>query len=350
MSLQADASDRMDRVKRRIILGRPWYATLMLRLRFLPTEEISTMATDGTSLLYSPRFVMSVSAPEAEAVVLHELAHVALLHCFRRGCRDPRRWNIACDRAANALLAADHIILPTGCVPPGPLDRTAEELYDDAPTSDDVRLDVLDPGDGTPDAPGPARMSERDWRDALAASRGLAPEHIQRRIDEMLATRVDWREVLARFISQTTRADTHTWTRANRRYHPAPGWRREPQIDLAVCVDTSGSISAEQYRMFTTEFRAIRAIQGVSAYLISADAEVHEVIEPGEDLPESLSGAGGTDFRPALARALGLDVRGIVYLTDGQGEFPAACQTDVLWVFTRNGADAPFGEKMYLEE
>ena len=322
----SDASERIDKIKTRIILSRPWYATIMLQLHWRESDEIPTMATDGTSVLYNAEFTMSLPMFECEGVVLHELGHVALLHSYRRGGRNPLRWNIACDTAVNALLDADGISLPKNGIPPGPLGKTAEELYDEYEDTSAVTQDVFDFGllsqsskdgnDSGENGKGYKIISEQDWKETLAMARGLAPASTQRQIDDIFAPKIDWRDELVRFISSNIRSVTHTWSRLHRRYSPAPGWKREPSIDIAVCIDTSGSINTSQMQRFASEFSAICDITAVTAYLISADAAVHEVIEPGQPFPQTLSGGGGTDFAPGLAKANELRVNGIVYQMD----------------------------------
>ena len=81
---------------------------------------------------------------------------------------------------------------------------------------------------------------------------------------------------------------------------------------------------------------------------MSADAAVHQVIEPGEPFPTEWKGGGGTNFIPALKAAEDYQPNCIVYLTDGDGTYPRDCQYPVLWALTKSHA-VPFGEKTLLE-
>jgi hypothetical protein len=54
---------------------------------------------------------------------------------------------------------------------------------------------------------------------------------------------------------------------------------------------------------------------------MSADAAVHQVIQPGEPFPADWKGGGGTNFIPALKAAEDYQPNCIVYLTDGAGTY-----------------------------
>ena len=262
----------------------------------LETDSVDTMAVDGTHLFFNPEFTLALTDKECTGVLMHEVAHCALLHCYRIKCREPQRWNVACDKAVNAILVAANIALPKGCVPPGPLGSLAEELYEQI-TPVEMALycrDVLQPGDYK-DADGAKPLSEKDWRDAIAASHGLMPEYVARTIEEATASVKDWKNELARFIHSTRKSDTRTWTRQSRRIPGLPGWSREIETTIAICIDTSGSIVGSTMNAFVAECRAILDLSGITAVVISADAAVSQVIQPGEPFPVALKGGGGTN-------------------------------------------------------
>lgn len=356
----SEASEKIERCAAQMLLGWPWWASLFLLCKRVETESVPTMAVDGTHLFFNPKFTCSLGDRECMGVLLHETAHLALLHPFRRRHRDPLLWNLACDQAANALLAADNVALPAGCVPPGPLDKTAEELYDSLDASArklmaHIAQDVLAPGDGSPEDDGSAgggasgRMDERAWRDALAAARGLLPGGLERVLAAATEPKRDWREELARFMHATSRADSHTWARLSRRVAGLPGWKRQPESTIAICVDTSGSIADAALAQFLSEVRGVASLAGITLYVIGCDAAVGTVVQPGEPIPSTFAGGGGTDFRPAFHRALDAGPDAIVYFTDGDGEFPAGCAVPTLWALTQHRA-VPFGETILLNE
>jgi len=192
-------------------------------------------------------------------------------------------------------------------------------------------------------------MSEKDWRDAVAGSYSLMPDGIKRVVGEATAPPRDWKAELARFVHAMRKADEHTWTRLSRRVWGLPGWSRDIETRIVICIDTSGSIIGRVMNAFVAECRAILEISGVTAIVISSDATVNQVIQPGEPFPVELVGGGGTNFAPALKEAENHEPNGIVYFTDGDGAFPKECSVPILWALTKPHA-VPFGEKILLEE
>lgn len=349
------ASDRIARATAKLLLARPWWASLLLHLRPASNNNIPTAATDGRHIFYNENFVNKLPAEELEGVLCHEVGHCALLYFARRGHRDPLLFNIAHDACVNALLEADGIHLPQGSVPAAHLDKTAEELYDEwkrnggAPR--EWARDCLESGDGDAEEEGLTEeaLTEK-WTQAVAQAHGLAPQTIARRVADNAGPRLRPEDVLAEFVTRHIRSDRRTWTRPSRRTPgQAPGWNREPATNLALVIDTSGSMTDGVLAPILATVRTFLAAQGVVAYVIAADASIGAIVTPGEPLPNALPGGGGTDFRPALARCEALDVAAIVYFTDGYGAFPAGCEKPVLWALTHRNIQPPFGAVVYID-
>lgn len=82
-----------------------------------------TMQTNGRVMNYNPKFVERLSLSATKCIVLHEVAHVINQHHLRRGNRNPKGWNIACDLAINNQLWNGYKAAYNGDV-----DRMVEEL------------------------------------------------------------------------------------------------------------------------------------------------------------------------------------------------------------------------------
>jgi len=344
------AAEKIERCSAQLLLKFPWWASLYLNLIRVETMSVDTMAVDGTHLFYNPVFTESLTDKECLGVLLHETTHIALLHCYRCKHREPKRWNVACDKAVNAVLVAANVTLPKDGVPPGPLGALAEELYEQI-TEAEMALyhrDVIGAGTIMPGTENAQRMSEKDWRSAIAASHGLMPDSIGRAVEEAAAPRKDWKEELARFVYNTCKADSRTWTRQSRRVVGLPGWNREIESNIVIVLDTSGSVTGPILSTFLAECRAITSLNGITAVVMTADAKVQQVIQPGEPFPSKWKGGGGTSFIPALKAAEEYEPNCIIYLTDGEGTYPKGSLYPVLWVLTKSRA-VPFGEKILLE-
>jgi predicted metal-dependent peptidase len=207
--------------------------------------------------------------------------------------------------------------------------------------------DILEPASMKEDGAEGA-TSEQAWIDAVAAAHGQMPSYLKRLMEEVVTPKKNWRQLLAQFISATIKSDLRSWTRQSRRVKGLPGYYREPESKIAICVDTSGSISPQLLNIFLAECRAICALNGIAAHIFSCDAELHEVVQPGEEFPTELSGGGGTSFIPGLEAAEECEADAAVYFTDGDGEYPKTCAVPVLWCLTKKH-DVPFGESILLE-
>ena len=72
---------------------------------------------DGRLLYYWNRtFFDKLSLPETGFVAAHETMHVILDHCQRRGNRDPKQWNHACDILDNEMLLNDYGGISVSCL------------------------------------------------------------------------------------------------------------------------------------------------------------------------------------------------------------------------------------------
>ena len=105
---------RIQKSRAALLLDHPFFGTLLFRLGARPRTSIETMATDGVSLFYNPKFVETLSAAQLMGTLAHEVMHPALQHHTRRNGRDPRRWNMACDYAINPILVDAGLTLPEG--------------------------------------------------------------------------------------------------------------------------------------------------------------------------------------------------------------------------------------------
>lgn len=137
----------------------------------------------------------------------------------------------------------------------------------------------------------------------------------------------------------------------------------EPPLpdDIVIALDTSGSCCGEVCKRFLKE--TLGLLRDLSAgasrfhvWLLQCDTEIQQevLLETSEQVDElfrsfTARGFGGTDFRPVFDRVARLRqegtlprVRGLLYLTDGWGSYPAA-PTDYPTVFL-----IPAEERGYL--
>jgi len=216
--------------------------------------------------------------------------------------------------------------------------------------------------------PQPLTEQERDelkiqWQQRMAGAAQQAMQagkmgaDMQRLIDHLLQPQLPWRSLLTHYVSCVARDDYSYARPNNRRGGPAifPSLRSE-EIDIAVILDTSGSIADEEIQTFLSEINAIKSHLRARIIFHTCDAELC-VDGPWEfeswqdfDLPTFLVGGGATDFRPAFRWLDGMDraPQLVVYFTDAEGDFPEQePHYPVIWL-VQGKATVPWGQRVQL--
>jgi predicted metal-dependent peptidase len=340
--------------------------------------------TDGKTIYYNPRWISGLEFNRAVGLVAHEVLHCVLQHLTRMGYRKPGKWNQATDYVVNRILADDRLEMPEGGLLSKKYtgDWSAERIYDDLPDNPvgeqmmQLLMNAL-AGNGdasglSPDSGGLFAPSthtseaerselEQEWRIAatqaarVAKSQGKLPGGLEELFKDLLAPKIDWKEVLRRFVQQSTFHDDYTWRRPNRRLVSQglyfPSMLGESTGKLVVGVDTSGSISSNELHQFLSEVNAIlEETSPERLYVVYCDAAVQRVDEyTREEAPivARAVGRGGTDFRPVFEEVEKRDIQpaALIYLTDMYGGFPKERPPyPTLWISNSQVDSAPFGE------
>jgi predicted metal-dependent peptidase len=401
---------RLTRSRVQLALEAPFLASAVMRLPLRAVGAISwcpTMATDGYHLFYNPGWCATLTDAQTRGVLAHEVLHALLDHSGRRGNREPRAWNIACDVAINLMLIDAGFELPAGgWVLREYQGKTAEQIYGELPR-DLARLAALFghegegllPGlgadaEGEPDAAGvlpgagadlldpehPAVIPLRDQdapdreqlRELRANLRAQAAAHLHgqtagwfRQECAMAAeARIDWRAVLRHWLHDRIRTDWSSWPYAKKHLHRGlylPSMGVESPGTIVFAIDTSASMTIELLSRVVAELRAFRETFPCELMVIQADAAVqsieHYEAMDGTEVPAvmTVAGRGGTDFRPVFAQVAGQGLHGsmvMIYATDGYGTFPEqAPPWPVIWLVTPDGAtEVPFGVRVPVRE
>ncbi len=228
--------------------------------------------------------------------------------------------------------------------------------------------DEQDPGGVGAREPPPLSAQEREtlavqWQQRLAGAAQQAMQagklggQMARIVDHLLQPQLPWRMLLARYVSASARDDYSYARPSSRRGGEAimPSLR-STQVDLIVAVDTSGSIRDEEMEQFMAEVNAIKGQVRARVTLLPCDAAIAEgapwCYEPWEpaEMPESLGGGGGTDFRPVFqwVEQNGRQPDLLVYFTDAGGVFPKVAPAyPTVWL-VKGRSSVPWGRRIQL--
>ncbi|NNM81602.1 MAG: hypothetical protein HKL98_03225 [Burkholderiales bacterium] len=352
---------KLSAARTRLILDRPFLGSLVLRLEMRPASWCRTVAVDSKHFHFNPSYIDALSIDQIQFVLAHEALHCALSHFSRRQHRVRSRWDVACDLAINPILAAEGLPPPPGVmILPLYEGMTAEEIYPEIPEdSEQSTLDEHLYGDTA--STEMESLSEK-WKQRMASAAqqakqaGKLSELVSRLVEAHLEPKLPWRSLLARHLNRIAREDFSYQRPSRREGEMILPTLRSRSAEIAVVIDTSGSIGAEEMKDFVSELDALKGQVGARILLHAADCGLDPcgpwIYESWEAirLPEKLQGGGGTDFRPAFEWAAKLypapDL--FVYFTDAQGQFPEYdAGLPVLWL-VKGPASIPWGERIQL--
>jgi predicted metal-dependent peptidase len=362
----------------------PYLSTLLFNLKIVESAEVATLAVDeGWRMYYSPEFVMAQTPEALATMVLHEALHCVNQHGprFRALAQPSERhvaWNSAGDVGINHVLDEAH--MPWGDFAPLRFTDLAKFEVKPEMATEKIYFTIVDYIDEHPDEfqsqsdcgsvmGGKARSYEiarnnsenpaikSDQQDVIrdqvaqeilnhARIKGIGslPGFLLRWAEDLLEPKIDWRKAFAGAFRSSLatvlgRRD-YVYTRPSRRQSAMrtgsheiilPSMRKPAPPAIAIVVDTSGSVSIDEIKMFLTEVDGIVKANGISqgVTVIPCDAEVGEIQKlrsRGAITTLRLHGGGGTDMGVGIAAAglLRPTPKIIVVFTDGYTGWPDA--------------------------
>lgn len=400
--IDKDTLIRIKRAKIKLQKDKPFFSDLLFFLKIKQDDKLVDSAGVNIKgdLFYNAKWISALTDEQIKGVLVHEVLHLALLHITRGMKADEKLlWNLAIDCHANFIARKNGFQLPeVGCVPDTYRDevnikdssgntiykvekveeKTSEEIYFELRNSKKFpkQQTIYICDGGGKDGKGKlkiqgfdshmsegmskeeAQRSENEWKqrvinaDTRAKNVGQSPAGMKRIIDSMLEPQVPWREKLYKFITDDLPQD-FTWRKPHKRSQ-ALGWYipsyLKESLNVAVFVDTSGSIGGEELREFISEAYGIsKAFESITMKFGFVDAKVQKVYDVNECSREDLisfkaKGGGGTDMRTIFSWLDENDknTNTIVIFTDGWTPWikPEDVKgRNILWVISSNGIE-----------
>jgi predicted metal-dependent peptidase len=363
-----------------------FFTTVCFSLKHVWDESIPTAATDGLSILFNPDFFVSLSKEEQVFLLLHEVGHVIFSHMTRRGARDPRVWNYAGDYVINAMLIERSFKMPEGGLYEARFkEMSTDQVYDilikENPQTEDRHMDIIEgggsgdkdaaAGGGTPQDKAAKEAAASDLQNkiddilirASVQSRmqgdkpGTIPGSIQIFLDKLLNPKLPWQSILRKYMNNMNKVD-YSWRRPNRRFFPdhhLPSLYSEALVDIAVAVDTSGSVSDQEFHRFVSEVASIfKSHKPKKITLIQFDTSlkaINEVHSLEELKALKFTGRGGTIIRPVIDWVHENKPQLMMIFSDGGfHHYNQPVKSPLLWMIHDNPKfDAPYGKVIHYE-
>jgi len=366
-------------------------------------DDFPTAATNGRDEIYGTQFVGSLSDKELMFVVLHENLHKAFRHLYiwrKLHDENSRLANMACDYVINLILHDADPSEQTIAMPRkdgeiyGLLDtrfrrmntKQVFDLLKQEQEEDKGRPENFSQHSEKGDLDG---FDEHDWDGAkeldaeqqeqlakevdqalrqgqMAAQKiaGKGAGNMPRELGDLLAPKVDWREVLREFVNSVCSAkDASSWRRVNRRFVGQniylPSLIGEKVGHVVVGIDTSGSIQQDEITRFLSEVKSIvEDVHPDKLDLIYWDHEVasHEVYDSATmgTLLDSTKPRGGGGTSPTCVmeylKQENIKPECIIMLTDGYiYDWGNEWDSPTLWVITSDHT-SPVGKSVQITE
>lgn len=357
-----------------------------------------TAMTNGKDVLYSRVFVGKLSDAEFRFLILHESYHMLYRHLTTyRHLYDEnaRRANMACDYVINLKLIDFDRETDRGFISM-PKVGLLDEKYrgmDSAEVYNLLKEDGESGGGGSGKGQGQGEgmgdgetLDQHDW-DGAEDMTPQEKKELERAIDEairqgaliagkmgsggarllddVLQSKVDWREALREFVSTTcSGSDYSTWRRPNRRFVSAgiylPSGITETVGELVIAIDTSGSIGGRELSQFLGEVAAIaKAVRPQAVRLMYWDTSVcaveYYMQDQLDDIVKSTKPAGGggtmVECVPEYMREKQIKPQAVIVLTDGYlGGSWGTWHAPVLWCVLDNKSARPdVGKVVHIE-
>lgn len=393
--------------KMRILCNNGFYGLLLMHMKYGLDAECETAYTDGKVIRFDPKFLDELNDDELDFIMMHEILHVALQHCFRGIELEQELYNIACDIVVNSNIFLSNnmdtrtITLRSDgeamhLAPNGKegYEYTAEEVYNMLQKNLGMNNAKLQSNGKTKNTNNVEKLSEFEhsiidnhtkwqqiekneeleelWisrldevsriieiRDIITNS-GTMPAFAQRRLKELKNAQTDWREILVDFLQEEV--VDYSFMPPDRRFDDCPFFlpdfndRDIKPENILFMIDTSASMNDD---MVTAAYSEVKgAIEQFNGKLIGMlgffDAAVIEPV-PFENEEEfemiKAIGGGGTNFQIIFKYVKeymtdNLPVS-IIILTDGYAPFPKESESmgiPVIWLLNNEKTNPPWGK------
>ena len=371
------------------LVRHPFFGSLLLDLtevvetKQLPSgKNLDVCATDGKHIWINPDTFSKYTIDERIGLICHEIDHVIFQHLARAKSYlqlgvgpdlekfSLKKFNHAADYIINAHLTGQGFKLPLGSLQNSQVTANdiVDEVYLKLPEDEDEKDDGIDQHEEPDEVCEPAEkpMVQAALRKAqeMAKMQGKGAGGLERYIDEFCTPKISWQEHLRKALLANVRGrDVYTWQRPNRRklamaphvYMPGRAGLVGPEI--AVEIDTSGSIGADELKTFLGELSGImEEVRPRKIHAMYVDDELHgdviELEEPHEltELSHKAGGGGGTDMTTVfkVIEERQLPVESVVVFTDGFTPWGEDAGIPTVWAITSPGVTAPWGTTVHV--
>jgi predicted metal-dependent peptidase len=379
---QAQIEEKLKTARIGLLIREPFFGSMATNLELVRDDNFNTAATDGMYFYYNLAFIHSLTLKQTEFLFGHEVLHNVFEHLLRKEERNMKLWNIACDYVVNDILVQSKI---GDQIEDLLLDKKyhgwyAEAVYDDLMKNVET-LDLEDLLDRLCDehmdgmeenGRGLSEAQKNEMRNkirenllnSIQTAAGKLPAGVDRYVNNLTQPKMNWKELLRQDIQAVIKTDYSFYRPAKKGRSEGivlPGSIKENALDICIAIDTSGSISDDDLKVFLSEIQGI--MSQYTDYTIRVwcfDTEVHnEQIyrsdEGGDISTYAAKGGGGTLFEAnwEYMKKISLQPKIFIMFTDmcpNSGWGDAHYCDNVIFVGYKSGnRQAPFGTTITID-
>lgn len=309
--------------------NKAFYGSLLCSLNLIWDESIPTaQVSPDMEIRWNPHYFLKQVPETRMFILLHEIEHIARLHMVRRGTRDHKVWNYACDYEIN-IAQADEGLTYEGTSPL--IDEKfrelhAEAIYDILMKEDKDKEDQNGSwGDGSTDMNQSGDSSNAQGHEQVitqaqaskminAVAKAVQAEKVsgfsthgieavESILNKFLKPSLDWNKFLRRYMTDRLNKQL-SWKRRNRRhadvYLPSRKRDKKGLTNITFYLDTSGSISDRMVEIFNSEVKYVfEHFQPKHLNIVQFDTGIRHEIQysRGTRIKNmTVAGRGGTDL------------------------------------------------------
>lgn len=359
---------KLDVARVKLQNNNPFFSYLIKTTPLIERNDIPTLATDSTNIFYNTEFLNSLDTDTAVFALCHEMWHIISEHVQSRDWRDPELWNIAVDISTNNALFNCKFKIWDKAIMMREYDGwSVYKIYDDLiknskerrvkPRQDGLGGDLLPEKKGST-ATNPTKVT-KEIREkiataaAIAKMAGQSPAGLEQFINDILTPKVNWRDLLYRYLLETTRSRL-TWNIPNRRYSDVilPSAQNKDVGDLVIVADTSGSMYDTLSSIGGLIKDTARQLKPKHIRVIWADdsdCSNEQVFAVGQPIEFKPMGGGGTDMRKPLKYVEKYTPLACVLFTDGYTPWPEKETKYPLIICSTTNEVAPIGKTINVK-
>lgn len=299
-------------------------SNILYRLKFHWDETTATAKTNGIVLKINPQFFLNLTAGQRVFLLAHETWHVAFNHMGRCKYRNRMKYNIAADYVINEMLINDKYEGIEGML----YDSTyfglsTDAIYDLLDDLPELPMEDIEPID--------SKEQEEQIKSTLIkanlaskqyGTKETIPQEISKFIEQLVNPKLAWNVILQNYLNAYSK-DDYSYRKPNKKYFPdlyIPSQYSESINEIAVAIDTSGSVSNKDIQIFLKEIKYIKTSMNIEKInLVNFDTRIQGefIITDETDLDNIvLYGRGGTSLFPVIKHFDTKDITFLIVFSD----------------------------------